>query len=190
MTEGDATAWRLVSLSPLPSWALALLVVAVAMGVLLAAAGLRREPSVARRLVLLGLRTLAAVAALFLLLEPGVRTMQVARVKNRVAVLVDRSASMGLPVGPGSGSRNAAVAEALGRFALGLKGLEDRFSVEVLGFEPALGPVSEEIVRTTPAAGSRTDLLGALRALRATDTGGSRKLSGVLLLSDGADNAE
>ncbi len=190
MNEADSTAWKLVSLSPLPSWALALLGLAVALGVLLAAAGLRREPSLGRRAVLLGLRTVAAAAALALLLEPGVRTLQVARVKNRVAVLVDRSASMELPVAPGGGTRTAAVAEALGRLAPGLKALEDRFNVEVLGFEPALVPVSEEILRAAPAKGTRTDLLGALRALRATDTGGSRKLSGVLLFSDGADNAE
>ncbi len=190
MTAGDSTAWKLVSLSPLPGWALALLVVAVALGVLLAAAGLRREPSLGRRLVLLCLRTVAGAAALFLLIEPGVRTLQVARVKNRMAVLVDRSASMGLPVAPAGGTRSAAVAAALVRMAPGLKALEERFTVEVLGFDPALLPVSEAVLRTTPPLGARTDLLGALRALRATDTGGSRKLSGVLLFSDGADNAE
>jgi hypothetical protein len=32
--------------------------------------------------------------------------------------------------------------------------------------------------------------MAALRALKATDTGGSRKLAGAILLSDGADNAE
>jgi uncharacterized membrane protein len=190
MTGPDSTAWKLVSLSPLPGWALVLLVVAVALGVLLASLGLRREPSRARRALLLGLRAVAGAAALFLLIEPGVRTLQVARVKNRVAVLVDRSASMGLPVAPGGGTRSAAVAEALARVAPGLKALEERFNVELLGFDPALLPVSESVLRTVPAAGARTDLLGALRALRATDTGGSKKLSGVLLFSDGADNAE
>jgi uncharacterized membrane protein len=190
MTAGDSTAWKLVSLSPLPGWALALLVGAVALGVVLAAVGLRREPSRGRRLVLLCLRLVAGAAAFFLLVEPGVRTLQVARVKNRMAVLVDRSASMGLPVAPGGSSRSTAVAQALLRIAPGLKALEERFNVEVLGFEPALLPVSEAVLRATPARGVRTDLLGALRALRATDTGGSKKLSGVLLFSDGADNAE
>jgi uncharacterized membrane protein len=190
MTAGDSTAWKLVSLSPLPGWALALLLVAVALGVLLASMGLRREPSVGRRVVLLCLRVVAGAAAFFLLVEPGVRTLQVARVKNRMAVLVDRSASMGLPVAPGGGTRSTAVAQALVRIAPGLKALEERFNVEVLGFDPALLPVSEAVLRATPARGVRTDLLGALRALRATDTGGSKKLSGVLLFSDGADNTE
>jgi uncharacterized membrane protein len=190
MTGRESTAWKLVSLSPLPSWVLALLAGALLLGILLASLGLRREPSVARRLVLLALRSVAGAAALFLLLEPGLRTLQVARVKNRVAVLVDRSASMGLPVSPKGGTRSAAVADALVRMGPGLKALEERFSVEVVGFEPALLPVSEAMLRSTPAPGQRTDLLGALRALRATDTGGSRKLSGVLLFSDGADNTE
>ena len=190
MTGGDSTAWKVVSLSPLPGWALGVLGLAVVLGVLLAAAGLRKEPSVARRLLLFALRTLAGVAALFLLIEPGVRTLQTSRVKNRVAVLVDRSASMGLPASPGGGTRSDAVADALAHFGPGLKALEERFSVEVLGFDPALVPVSEDILQTTPAHGARTDLLAALRALRATDTGGSKKVSGVLLLSDGADNAE
>jgi len=190
MTGADWTARKFVSLSPLPSWALGLLIAAVGLGVLLAAVGLRREPSRGRRFVLLLLRTVAGAAAVLLLLEPGVRTLQVARVKNRMAVLVDRSASMGLPVAPTGGTRSAAVADALGRIAPGLKALEERFNVEVLGFDAALVPVSEALLRNSPAQGARTDLLGALRALRATDTGGSKKLSGVLLFSDGADNAE
>ena len=49
--------------------------------------------------------------------------------------------------------------------------------------------MSAEALRV-PGTGSRTDLMAALRALKATDTGGSRKLAGAVLLSDGADNAE
>jgi uncharacterized membrane protein len=190
MTGVESTARKLVSLSPLPGWALALLAVAICLGVLLAALGLGREPSLARRAVLLVLRALAGATALMLLFEPGLRTLQVARVKNRVAVLVDRSASMSLPAGPGGGTRSAAVAGSLDHLAAGFKALEERFTVELLGFEPALAPVSAQLLRTNPPRGARTDLLGALRALRATDTGGSKKLSGVLLFSDGADNAE
>jgi uncharacterized membrane protein len=38
--------------------------------------------------------------------------------------------------------------------------------------------------------GARSDLLGALRALQAAEGSAARKLSGVVLISDGADNAE
>ncbi|HEX4620586.1 MAG TPA: theronine dehydrogenase, partial [Myxococcaceae bacterium] len=97
----DATpynAWKLVSLSPLPGLALALLGVAVGVGIALAGWGVLREPVLARRAVLWTLRILAGVAALFFLLEPGFRHLQVARVKSRLALLVDRSASMSFPV--------------------------------------------------------------------------------------------
>ena len=189
MNGGATTTWRLVSLSPLPAWALGVLTVAVLAGVVLAVLGLRREPLALRRRLLLALRLLAGAMALFFLLEPGLRQLAQVRVKNRVAVLVDRSASMGFPVRPDGQSRALAVAEALDRFTPGLEALRDRYQVEVLGFSPELGPVSPEALRT-PGSGSRTDLMAALRALKATDTGGSRKLAGAILLSDGADNAE
>ena len=189
MNGGTTTSWRLVSLSPLPVWALAVLTVLVVAGVVLAVLGLRREPSALRRRVLLVLRLLAGAMALFFLLEPGLRQLAQVRVKNRLAVLVDRSASMGFPVRPDGQSRAAAAAEALDRFAPGLEALRDRYQVEVLGFSPELGPVSAEALRM-PGTASRTDFLAALRALKATDTGGSRKLAGAVLLSDGADNSE
>ncbi|MGZ6078147.1 MAG: glutamine amidotransferase, partial [Myxococcaceae bacterium] len=189
MNGGATTTWRLVSLSPLPAWALGLLTVLVLAGVVLAVLGLRREPSKLRRRLLLALRLLAGAMALFFVLEPGLRQLAQVRVKNRVAVLVDRSASMGFPVRADGQTRAAAAAEALDRFAPGLDALRDRYQVEVLGFSPELAPVSAEALRT-PGTGSRTDLMAALRALKATDTGGSRKLAGAVLLSDGADNAE
>jgi hypothetical protein len=147
MNGGTTTTWRLVSLSPLPVWALAVLTVLVLAGVVLAVLGLRREPSAFRRRVLLVLRLLAGAMALFFLLEPGLRQLAQVRVKNRVAVLVDRSASMGFPVRPDGPSRAAAAAEALDRFAPGLEALRDRYQVEVLGFSPELGPVSAEALR-------------------------------------------
>src|SRR5262245_7678487 len=100
-------AWKLVSLSPLPAWALVLLGLVLALGVGFAVWGVRRENSRARRLALWTLRLLAGAAALLFLLEPGVRNLQVARVKNRVAVVVDRTASMNFPVKPDGPSRSA-----------------------------------------------------------------------------------
>jgi uncharacterized membrane protein len=189
MRGGATTTWRLVSLSPLPLWALVGLGILVLLGVVLALMGLSREPSSFRRRVLLVLRLLAGAMALFFLLEPGLRQLAQVRVKNRVAVLVDRTASMGFPTRPEGPTRASAAAEALERFAPGLDGLKDSFTVEVLGFSPELGPVPAESL-AAPGSGNRTDLMAALRALKATDTGGSRKLAGAILLSDGADNGE
>jgi uncharacterized membrane protein len=127
--------------------------------------------------------------ALLFLLEPGVRRVQVAQVRNRVAVLVDRSASMSFPAEAGV-SREAAVGRYLTAVKAQLEKLQERFSVELLGFGPDLTPVSPERLLTEWPRGSATDLLGALRTLKATDASGAKKLSGVLLFSDGADNAE
>ena len=78
-------AWKLVSLSPLPPWSLWALGLAAVAGVVLAGMGLSRERSVFRKLLLNGLRLGAGLAAFLFLLEPGIRHMQVARVKNRIA---------------------------------------------------------------------------------------------------------
>ena len=89
--EGTQHSWKLVSLSPLPGWALAAMCAALAAGVILACLGVWREPDLRRRALLWSLRLLAGVCALFFLLEPALRNLQVARAKNRVAVLVETS---------------------------------------------------------------------------------------------------
>ena len=182
--------WKLVSLSPLPLAALIALVLALVLGVVLACWGVRREATTRRRWLLWTLRVLAGICALFFLLEPGLRRLQVARVKNRVAVLVDRSGSMAFPTQPRGPSRNDAVASALESLAPQMKGLEDRYAFETWGFDPELGPTTVEALRSQPPRASRTDLFAALRAIKAGDTGGARKLSGVILFSDGVDNAD
>ena len=160
-------AWKLVSLSPLPVWALVLMGVGLALGVGLAAWGVRREPARLRRWSLWALRAGAGLAALFFLLEPGIRNLQVARMKNRVAVLVDRSASMNFPVEPGGPTRSSQVATFLEKAAPGLAGLQDRFNVEVYGFDPELSPVTAQTLATEPARAGTTDLLSAIRAVGA-----------------------
>ncbi|WP_375767469.1 glutamine amidotransferase [Archangium gephyra] len=182
-------AWKLVSLSPLPVWALVLMGVGLALGVGLAAWGVRREPARLRRWALWTLRAGAGLAALFFLLEPGIRNLQVARMKNRLAVLVDRSASMNFPVEPGGVTRSAQAAAFLEKAAPGLAGLNDRYTVEVYGFDPELSPTSAEALAKEPARAGTSDLLSALRSVGA-GAQGAKKLGGVLLVSDGADNVE
>ncbi len=183
--------WKLVSLSPLPAWVLVILCAALVAGVVLACLGLYREPDRRRRALLWGLRILAGFCALFFLLEPALRNLQVARARNRVAVLVDRSASMGFPVEPNGPTRSSQVADALDAFAPQFEAMKDRYAFDVFGFDPELAPVSAESVRNTPPRAGRTDLLAALRALKAGDSSSSsRKLAGVIVLSDGADNVD
>lgn len=164
---------------------------ALVAGALLAAWGVKKEPARTKRWTLWGLRLLAALCVAFFLAEPGLRRLQLAQVKNRVAVLVDRSASMGFPVEPGGKPRSQAVAEWLGAHAAELDALKDKFIVELYGFDPELSPVSVETLQKEPASSSRSDLLSALRSLKAGEAGGAaKKLSGAVLLSDGTDNVE
>ncbi len=191
MSAPAYNAWRLVSLSPLPAFWLVVLGLMLLAGVALAAWSVRREPLPARRLTLWALRLLAGIAALFFLLEPGIRDLQVARVKNRLAVLVDRSASMGFPAEVNGKPRLTEVADFLAASKAELARLSETFNVELYGFDPELTPLSPEALRSQPALGGRTDLLSALRTLHASEQGGaSKKLSAVLLFSDGADNVE
>ncbi len=190
MDSAAVDSWKLVSLSALPPVALWGLGVAVLVGAVLACLGVAREPLAARKWALWVLRVLAAACAVFFLLEPGLRKVQVARVKNRVAVLVDRSASMTFPVAAGKQSRSQAVAESLAALAPQMDAMKDQFAFEVVGFDPELSPISVKTVETEPARGNKTDLLSTLRSLKASEGTSARKLSGVVLLSDGADNGE
>ena len=191
MTTPAYNAWRWVSLSPLPTWAMALLVLALVVGIALAVVGLRQEPSKGRKAVLILLRALAAVALLFFLLEPGIRDLQVAQLKSRLAILVDRSASMNFPAAPGKESRSAEVGDYLKKVSSQLDALKDRYNVEVVGYDGALGPTTPQALSQEPAKGTKTDLLSAVRAVQGGDeASGGKKLSAVWLFSDGADNVE
>ena len=188
--EPSIDTWKLVSLSPLPLAALLALVLALVAGVVLACWGVRKESAPRRRWVLWTLRVFAGLCALFFLLEPGLRRLQVARVKNRVAVLVDRSGSMSFPAQPRGPSRNDTVAGALESLGPEMQSLEDRYAFETWGFDPELSPVTPDSLKAEPPKSGRTDLFAALRAIKAGDSGGARKLSGVILFSDGVDNAD
>lgn len=191
MNTQPYNAWKLVSLTPLPLWSVVLLSALVFLSMALAAWGVRREPLRSRKWLLSVLRLGAALCALFFLLEPGLRRLQVAVVKNRVAVVVDRSASMNFPVEPQGPTRSQAVADFLDAQGPNFDALKERFNVEFYGFDPELSAVSSETLRREPARSGKTDLLSALRTLQSSEQGSAqKKLSGVLLFSDGADNVE
>ena len=181
--------WRVALLAPWPRWALALLLVAAVGAVLVAYRGLRGEPRPGRRLALVSLRALAALSLVFLVAEPAVQLLQTARVKNRLAVLVDRSRSMNFPREPGGEPRTEAVARFLSDSKADLERLASEVSLEVYGFDKDAWPADlASLARGGPAAGGHTDLLAALRAAAGGASASGRRLAGVLLVSDGADN--
>jgi uncharacterized membrane protein len=190
LTDGGYNAWRLTALTPLPAWALALLAVATLTAVVLAWRGLRGEARRGRRLALLALRAVSAALAVFLLVEPAVELLQTARVRNRFAVLVDASRSMGFPVEPDGPSRSAAAAAFLADHRRELEALSDRVDLEWYAFGEDVAPTgAAEATRGIPPRAGKTDLLAALRGAAGGAGGSTRKLAGVLVVSDGADNA-
>lgn len=182
--------WRLVALTPLPPWALVVLGLLALGAVGAASLALRGEVRRRRRAVLVGLRVVAAVLAFVLVLEPGVELLATTPIRGRVAVLVDDSRSMDLPASPGGPSR-AHVAAAAVRDG-DRAGLEDRFQVEYYAFAEGVTPTDPEgIVAAAQKEDHRrerdqTFILPALEEV--ARAGGGRPLSGIVLLSDGADN--
>src|SRR4051812_24752936 len=105
MERVDYNAWRLTSLSTLPAWALALAALGIAGAIWLGFRGIRAEPSVRRRRILLSLRVLAGALLFALLLEPGIELRAESRVRARIAVLLDSSKSMRFPASPEGATR-------------------------------------------------------------------------------------
>jgi uncharacterized membrane protein len=183
-------AWRFTALTPWPRWAVALFFIGAVAAVLLAHKGLRTETRRPRRIALVTLRAVSALVALFLLLEPAVQLLQTARVKNRLAVLVDTSRSMNFPVAPGGDARAAVAAEWVKSNRNRLEQLGDRVALEWYAFDKDLVPAEAgTLAGGLQARGGKSDLLGALKAVAAGGAGAAgRKLAGAVLISDGADN--
>ena len=200
--------WRVVSLSPLPRWALILLALLLLAGFLWTGRSLWRERRRWRRSLLLCLRALSALCLLGLLIEPGLQRLQTARVKNRFVVLLDRSHSMALPADSANAtgqllSRGEVVARWAAAHLREFEDLGQRFQIELWGFSGGntsgdgpgseLEPIDLSRLALSPKprelSGARTDLLGALRTV---ESGGNKShaLAGILLISDGADNAQ
>ena len=161
---------------------------AVGVALLLSAAFYRRAMRGLRgrrSLVLLVLRWVAIVLVVLLLFRPVVSYRKKSSTKPVVAVLVDRSASMGTADGPGGRNRFDQAREAAERWWPELR----------RNFEPHLFTFAED-TQTHPAPdaldatqprGQATSIAAALREVgRATRDG---RLEVVLLLSDGIQNA-
>jgi uncharacterized membrane protein len=190
--------WRLVALSPLPTWALALLAFGAAAAVYFAWRGLEPEGRSHRRFTLISLRGLAAVLAFLLVLEPGIELLATTKLRGRVAVLVDQSKSMSLPARAGGPTRADVAATLIGNSG-DRASLESRFQVEYYGFGEGLWPLDTAALTRKPKGdeaapaglpsvrdAEHSYLLPALE--EAARSGGSRPLAGVVLITDGADN--
>ncbi|MBI3178977.1 MAG: hypothetical protein HYZ27_04910, partial [Deltaproteobacteria bacterium] len=171
--------WTLVSLSP---WPFALKLAGVLVVIAACALVVWSYRAARRRWPLGILRVLGALVVMGFLIEPALQLRVVRKVRNRLAVVVDRSRSMTLASTDGRSRYDLVLA----MFEDGrdeLAALGESHVVELFDLE---GPLSAGSLATAPT-GERTDLLGALE--RARDAGAGRPLAGLVLISDGVDNA-
>jgi uncharacterized membrane protein len=142
----------------------------------------RRVTAPLHRAALVGLRAGAVAAGLCLFFQPAVELRQVTREPNRLAVLIDDSASMGLADkhgGPTRTERAAAVIEASRET---FESWSDRHQVDFYRFSDLAAPLGADLAGLT-GAGKATLIRNALEQIRARYQG--RDLAAVLLISDG-----
>ena len=133
--------------------------------------------------LLMGLRALALALLAFSLLEPTLRVLTVAPQQTFVGVLVDDSASLTIKDDRGR-ARSAFVRDRLLDPAGDVRqALEQKFKVRFFRFSDAARRMQGE---TLAFAGTRTNLASALRSVR--EELADVPVSGLILVSDGADN--
>lgn len=143
-----------------------------------------REMSPWRRRGLLALRTFVLAVGIFLAAEPALEMREVSRIPNHVAVLFDDSASGQLPA-DGQQTRQDVLRGHAERLRTDKHAEKHVF--DVYRFGDALHSSSLEEARQLEAKAPRTHILQALERLRERYPEDS--LGGVVLLSDGSDNA-
>ena len=180
----DFNEFRWVMLSPWGRIGMTLGIAAVVAIVALAWWANRRMVSPWRRAVLIGLRTAAALLALVLFVQPAIELRQVAREPNRIAVVVDESASMALREDARGPSRQQRVRALLDASASTFDRWEEAHVLDFYAFAEAATASSRSGVATTAPAGRATMIRATLEQVRARYAG--LDLAGILLLSDGA----
>jgi hypothetical protein len=136
--------------------------------------------------LLIGLRSAVLMLLLLLLMRPVITTFEVNPQETYLAVLVDDSASMQIADVAGFESRQQAVAEALYGEGGIVEGLADRYQVRTFAFNQTVRRVSG--AEDLTAQGNASGLEQAMRQV--AEQLGGLPLSAVVMISDGADNAD
>lgn len=162
------------------SWAVVSLLAVTGVTVLL----WRLRPGRGRRLVV-GLRLTALGGVLLAFLQPAIRVEEVVRARSPVLVVVDESASMQARDSGGL-RRSERVAEFFRQHAAWADDIEQRHDVRHFACSDHVRPVGRAGIETPwPPRGASTDLKTCLE--EALAAAGSREVSGIILVSDGAD---
>jgi uncharacterized membrane protein len=175
---------RLVFEVPLPALALALgagLVAAVAAITYVRVGG---KASPRDRAVLAGLRLAALAVLLFCLFRPTLILSTVVPQQNYVGVLIDDSRSMRI-ADRGDITRSVTVQQAFATDGAVVRGLADRFQLRWFGFSNTTSRIQDPA--ELAYSGTSTRIAPALN--RAREELAPVPLSGLIVVSDGADNA-
>jgi uncharacterized membrane protein len=167
----------------LPGWLLAALAVggvALAVGAQLRLRGVRRRD----RVTLGMLRTVAIALVVAALARPMLVVTTAVPQRNVLAILLDDSRSMTLRDLP-DGTRADAVRTVFGDSAALVRALGDRFSLRFYRFAADIRPAAG--AASISGSGTRTDLTAALQGAR--EELGGLPLAGMIVVTDGADNA-
>ena len=136
--------------------------------------------------LLIGLRSAVLMLLLLLLMRPVITTFEVNPQETYLAVLVDDSASMQIADVAGFESRQQAVADVLYGEGGIVEGLADRYQVRTFAFNQTVRRVSG--AEDLTAQGNASGLEQAMRQV--AEQLGGLPLSAVVMISDGADNAD
>ncbi len=175
--------YRWVFLSPWVRMGLALVGLAVLAIVGLAWRASRNAPAW-RRALMLGWRAGAAVVALVVFLEPAVELRQVAREPNRIAVLIDDSASMALAEDSAGPTRIERARRLIADSHSTLAAWETEHKIDYYTFSETIVATTPKALANDPAQGKSTLIRKALESVRARYEG--HDLAGIVLISDGA----
>lgn len=144
--------------------------------------GSHRVTAPFQRAALVGLRTGAVAAGLCLFFQPSVELRQVTREPNRLAVLIDDSASMGLADKPGAATRIERARQVIESSRDTFEGWADRHLVDFYRFSDLATPLGADLANLS-GEGKATLIRNALEQIRSRYQG--RDLAAVLLISDG-----
>lgn len=143
-----------------------------------------REMIPKRRWTLIVLRAAVLLMGVSLAAEPALELRDVSIVPNHVAILFDDSLSLELPAGRGT-SRQQVLSEQARQAGEIRPNPKHRF--DVFRFSDQVVPANASAVASGKASAPRTDILASLESLRERYAG--QTLGGVVIVSDGADNA-
>ncbi len=176
--------YRWIFLSPLGKPLMAIGLIAGVLSILFTALSTRQIHSAWRWSAIVGLRCAAILVAMVLFLQPAVELRQVARNPNRIAILVDDSASMELADEQGGPSRREKARALLENSQAVLEEWGKSHIIDIYRFSDELMQSSLATVATKASTGKETLLRLALQNIRRRYDGD--ELAGAIVVSDGS----